>query len=123
MSEVQRLLIQEGDETYEIYVEADTSTSLPELGTGGKRPGEKGGTKDLVDIEKAQKAIRGYALFVIGAFKNFAAVEVQEINIKFGLKFTGTAGIPLITQGSAEKNVEIEVKCKFPDRKNNSSTS
>ncbi|RAM48000.1 MAG: hypothetical protein C6Y22_30335 [Hapalosiphonaceae cyanobacterium JJU2] len=122
MSEIQRLLIQEGDDIYEVYVEAET-TSLPEPSTGNRRPGEKGGVKDLVDLDKARNVIRGYALFVLGAFKNFAAAEIEEVNIKFGVKFTGTAGIPMITQGSAEKNVEIEVKCKFPKKNQNSSTS
>lgn len=121
MPEIQRLLIQEGDETYEVYVEAET-TSLPEPGTDDDRPGAKG-AKDLVDLEKARKVIRGQALFVIGAFKNFAAAEIEEVNIKFGLKFTGTGGIPYIAQGSAEKTVEISVKCKFPKTPNNSSSS
>jgi hypothetical protein len=125
MPEVQRLLIQEGNETYEVYVEAETTTSLPEPGSDGKRPGEKGivDVKNLVDLEKARKVIRGYTLYVLGAFKNFGAAEIQEVNIKFGFKFSGTAGIPYITQGSAENNMEIEVKCKFPDTQNSSSSS
>jgi hypothetical protein len=122
MPEIQRLLIQEGDETYEVYVEAETGTSLPEPGTDDDRPGAKG-VKDVVDMEKARKAIRGYTLFVLGAFKNFAAAEIEEVNVKFGLKFSGTGGIPFIAQGSAEKTVEIEVKCKFPKTQNTSSSS
>lgn len=81
-----------------------------------ERPGQKGGLKDVVDLGKARQVIRGYTLYVLGAFKNFAGAEIEEVNIKFGVKFTGTAGIPMITQGSAEKNVEIEVKCKFPKK-------
>ncbi|MBX9256379.1 hypothetical protein H1Q63_21055 [Desmonostoc muscorum CCALA 125] len=122
MPEIQRLLIQEGDETYEVYVEAET-TNLPEQRNTGKRPGEKGGVKDIVDLDKARQVIRGYTLYVLGAFKNFAGAEIEELNIKFGLKFTGTAGIPMITQGSAEQNVEIEVKCKFPKKNQNSTSS
>ncbi len=124
MPEVQRLLIKEGDKTYEVYVEAETTTSLPEPGSDGEREGKKGiDVKNLVDLEKAREVIRGYTLYVLGAFKNFGAAEIQEVNIKFGFKFSGTAGIPYITQGSAENNMEIEVKCKFPDTKNSSSSS
>ncbi len=124
MPEVQRLLIKEGDKTYEVYVEAETTTSLPEPGSDGEREGKKGiDVKNLVDLEKAREVIRGYTLYVLGAFKNFGAAEIQEVNIKFGFKFSGTAGIPYITQGSAENNMEIEVKCKFPDTQNSSSSS
>ena len=42
MSEVQRLVIQEGKEFYEVYVETQATPSLPELKEdGGERPGAK----------------------------------------------------------------------------------
>ncbi|MEH2359930.1 CU044_2847 family protein [Nostoc sp.] len=122
MPEIQRLLIQEGNETYEVYVEAET-TNLPEPGNSDQRPGQKGGVKDIVDLDKARQVIRGYTLYVLGAFKNFAGAEIEELNIKFGIKFTGTSGIPMIAQGSAEQNVEISVRCKFPNSNQNSSSS
>jgi hypothetical protein len=124
MPEVQRLLIQDGNETYEIYVEADITANLPESSDDDDRPGAKDFRKDVqVNMEKARQVIRGYTLYVLSAFKNFGAAEIEEVNLKFGLKFSGTAGIPYITKGSAENNVEIEVKCKFPKTQNNSSSN
>lgn len=72
---------------------------------------------------KPAYVIRGYTLYILNAFKNFGVAEIEEVNLKFGLKFSGTAGIPYITKGSAENNVEIEVKCKFPKTENTSSSS
>jgi Trypsin-co-occurring domain 1 len=119
MSEVQRLLIQDGDETYEILVEVEaTDSNIPVTRRDEtNRPGEKGGIQNLVDMEKARQTIRGYTLFVLSSFRNLMEVEIDEVNVKFGLKFSGSLGIPMITQASAEKNLEIEVKCKFPKKK------
>jgi Trypsin-co-occurring domain 1 len=36
--------------------------------------------------------------------------------MKFGLKIGGKTGTPILTEGSAEANFEISVKCKFPDK-------
>ena len=56
----------------------------------------------------------------IQIFKNFTASEIEEITLKFGLKFSGQSGIPYIAQGSAETSLEVEVKCKLPDKKQSS---
>lgn len=67
-------------------------------------------------LDQAREMIRGYTKYAISAFRNFAAAEVQELTLKFGIKLGGKAGIPYITEGSAESNLEIEVKCKFPEK-------
>ncbi|MCC5665905.1 hypothetical protein LC653_18755 [Nostoc sp. CHAB 5784] len=41
---------------------------------------------------------------------------MEEVRLKFGIKLRGKAGIPYITECSAESNLEIEVKCKFPEK-------
>ncbi len=46
--------------------------------------------------------------------KNLAGAEVEEINLKFGMKIGGKAGLPIFTEGTAESNFEVSVKCKFP---------
>ena len=126
MSELQRLLIQEGNQTYEIYVEAKESSPLPPpppttISPG--RPGEKGAADATVaKMQQARQMIRGYAMYAISAFKDFGAAEIGEITLKFGIKMGGKAGIPYITEGSAESNLEIEVKCKFPSSDRNSNT-
>ena len=52
----------------------------------------------------------------LNSFKNFAAAEVSEITLKFGIKLGGEAGIPYVTKGTAESNIEIEIEiqCKYP---------
>ena len=118
MSELQRLLIQEGDQTYEIFVETKESPPPPpppsSVPSSGK-PGEKGAADAaVVKMQQARQMIRGYAMYALSAFKDFGAAEIEEVTLKFGLKIGGKAGIPYITEGSAESNLEIEVKCKFP---------
>ncbi len=66
-----------------------------------------------VQLDRARAMIRDYTEYAIGAFKDFAAAEVEEVTLKFGLKLGGKMGIPYITEGSAESNLEISVKCKF----------
>ena len=65
-------------------------------------------------LDQAQQMIRDCAEYTLNSFKNFAAAEVDEITLKFGLKLGGEAGIPYITKGTAESNIEISIKCKFP---------
>ena len=66
-------------------------------------------------LDQAQQIIRDCAEYTLNSFKNFAAAEVNEITLKFGIKLGGEAGIPYITKGKAESNIDIEVKCKFPN--------
>lgn len=61
MPEVQRLLIKEGNETYEIYVEADLTANLPESSSSDKssdeddRPGAQDFGQDVqATMEKAR---------------------------------------------------------------------
>lgn len=42
------------------------------------------------------------AMQAVSAFRNFGVADVQEVNLKFGVKLGGKAGIPYITEGSAE---------------------
>jgi Trypsin-co-occurring domain 1 len=65
-------------------------------------------------LHNIQGTIRAYTWYVIGAFKDMAGLEVEEVNLKFGIKIGGKAGIPIFTEGTAESNFEVEVKCKFP---------
>ncbi|MDJ0508698.1 MAG: CU044_2847 family protein [Crocosphaera sp.] len=65
-------------------------------------------------LDQAQQMIRECAEYTLNSFKKFAAAEVDEITLKFGLKLGVEAGIPYITKGTAESNIEISIKCKFP---------
>ena len=70
----------------------------------------------IARLQDVHKTIRLYTRYAIGAFKNIGDIEVEEVKLKFGLKISGEAGIPILTKASAESNFEIEVKCKFPPK-------
>ncbi|MGE5655485.1 MAG: CU044_2847 family protein [Actinomycetota bacterium] len=121
MSEVQRLLIEAEGDTYEIYVESKETPSLPEVFSHQETEDEEQSysfqPEDVVvKMQEARRMIRGYALYTVSAFKDFGLAKVEQVTLKFGMKMGGKAGIPYITEGSADCNVEIEVKCTFPDK-------
>ena len=70
----------------------------------------------IARLQDVHETIRLYTRYAIGAFKNIGDIEVEEVKLKFGLKISGEAGIPILTKASAESNFEIEVKCKFPPK-------
>lgn len=119
MSEVQRLLIEEDGQNYEIYVESKSSPMMsPSVASDDYDPNQSMGFREdaVVKMQQARQMIRGYAMYALSAFKDFGAAEIEEVTLKFGIKMGGSAGIPYITEGKAESNLEIEVKCKFPDK-------
>ena len=119
-SQTQKVIIQDGDEQLEIGIftqnPVDFQPSDIPLNTGDD---DEYSSKDVTDVVKTSmqevhKYIRFYTKYAIGAFKNFAGADIEEINLKFGLKIGGKTGVPMLTEGSGEANFEIEVKCKFP---------
>ena len=67
-------------------------------------------------MREARQTVRGYVVCALSAFKDFKFTDVEEVTLKFGMKVGGKAGIPYITEGTAESNLEIQVKCKFPSK-------
>ena len=121
-AEVQRLLLEEDGETYEIYVESKSQPDIPTPQKPPSGPDSYNFTKSAgVKMQQARKMIRGYTAYALSAFKDFSAAEVEEVTLKFGMKLGGKAGIPYITEGTAESNLAIEVKCKFPPQQQSSS--
>ena len=121
MADIQPVLLQDEDgTTYTIYVESTAPIILPpDLPSPGEIDEDEresmGITEDTVaKLKEIHGTIRAYAWYAIGAFKNFGDAEVEELNLKFGLKIGGKTGVPIVTEGSAEANFEISVKCKFP---------
>jgi hypothetical protein len=115
MSELTRLKIENNNgEIIEIYVESPPLPPIPAPVNTGERPGAKGATEEvLLKMAEVQSQIQAYANFAIGAFQHLGGAEVEEMSIKFGIKFGGKTGI-IFTEGSAEGSMEISVKCKFP---------
>jgi len=111
MSDVQQLVIKdENGEEFSIYIAPKESLNEPD---------EEEGFRDnlpTVDLKKVHDTIRGYTTYAIGAFRNLSIAEVDKLTLKFSLKIGGKAGIPMLTEGSAESNFEIQVECKFPPK-------
>ncbi|MEH2408608.1 CU044_2847 family protein [Nostoc sp.] len=125
MSNIKRLVFEEDGEIYTILFESKETPTVPEVVTPEvDEDKESYGWREeaFVKIDEVHHQIRAYTKYAIGAFKNLGTAEVEEITLKFGLKIGGKTGIPYLTEGSAESNFEIEVKCKFPEKKQNSST-
>jgi Trypsin-co-occurring domain 1 len=124
MSNIERLVFEEDGEIYTILFESKDTPKIPEIITPEVEDDREsyGFREDaVVKIQEVHNQIRAYTKYAIGAFKNLGAAEVEEVTLKFGLKIGGNTGIPLLTQGSAESNFEIEVKCKFPNIQQNPS--
>ncbi|WP_427162726.1 CU044_2847 family protein [Aliinostoc sp. HNIBRCY26] len=125
MSNIERLVFEEDGELYTILFESKETPDNPEITPPTVEDDrESYGFREeaVIKIQEVHNQIRAYTKYAIGAFKNLGAAEVEEVTLKFGLKIGGKTGIPLLTEGSAESNFEIEVKCKFPNNQQNSST-
>ncbi|MEH1813764.1 MAG: CU044_2847 family protein [Nostoc sp.] len=117
MSEVQQLFFQaDGEiEQIEINVTATEITSeIDEEDDGIEYKDVR--TDAIARMQQARQMIRSYTIYALSAFKDFNTAEIEEVSLKFGIKLGGKAGIPYITEGSAESNLEIQVKCKFPEK-------
>jgi Trypsin-co-occurring domain 1 len=117
MSEVQRLFFEADGEIDQIEINLSATETTPEIDEEDDGIEYKDVRTDAIArMQQARQMIRGYTMYALSAFKDFNTAEVEEVTLKFGIKMGGKAGIPYITEGSAESNLEIEVKCKFPDK-------
>ncbi|WP_017660034.1 CU044_2847 family protein [Baaleninema simplex] len=119
-------LVYEDEETgerYEIYIESkdaepiDLDAIADEEDEDEDRPSRGGASasQEARDrMVKATEMMRGYAKFAVNSFRNFASANVSEVTIEFGLKFAGKAGVPLVTEGSAETTMKVQVKFQYP---------
>ncbi len=110
-----------------IYIEATEDVETPDVGepmySGDTlRGGEealvsKGGVTQAIQKFKAiEGAIRSYTTYTLNAFKEMAVANVDKVTLEFGIKVGGKAGIPFVTQGTAESNLKITVECSFPEQ-------
>jgi hypothetical protein len=67
-------------------------------------------------LQTIHQTIRGYTWYALGAFKNLAGAEVEDIKLSFGLKIDVDTGIPMLASGSIAGDFKIEVSCKFPNK-------
>ncbi len=117
MSTIRPVQLEDADgTTYTVYIESTEPANLPD--TGPTRSGDRESyglnEKFRAELKDIHGTIRAYTWYVIGAFKNLSGVQVEEMTLKFGMKIGGRAGLPIFTEGTAESNFEVSVKCKFP---------
>lgn len=119
MSQIHPVLLEDADgTTYTVLIESSGNNALADsYTTTDESDRETYGFSDEIksQLVTMHGTIRAYSWQVIGAFRSLPrGVEVEEINLKFGLKIGGKAGLPIFTEGTAESNFEVSVKCKFP---------
>lgn len=110
MADIERLVVKDGGEEFEIYIESTEATEVPD-----DEPGYRDNLP-TVDLQKVHSTIRGYARYAIGAFVNFGLAEIEEMSLEFNLKISGKAGLPVLAETSTEGSFKIQVKCKFPGK-------
>lgn len=115
MSEVQEFLLEDEDgNPIKIFIESKSSPEVVER-TLTQRPGGMGVIEDTTTrLQDTRSMIRAYTRYALSAFQDLKGVEIETLNLKFGLKLGARGGIPYITEGQAESNLEISVTCKFP---------
>jgi Trypsin-co-occurring domain 1 len=121
MSEIQPIRIQEEDGTVsEIYIQhQDATSSITPRSAAPTDDVERYGLGQdtLVKMQDIHQQIQVYTRYALGAFKNLAIAEVEEVTLKFNLKISAEGGVPMIASGKTESDFSIEVKCKFPKDK------
>ncbi len=117
----QRLILEDGDTTYNVFVESTSlvTTNDEYIAKGGNPRGTFQPTVPpelRVKLSEVHQTIQGYTQYAIGAFKNLAIADVEEITLKFNLKISAEGGLPMIASAKTESDFAIEVKCKFPKK-------
>ena len=113
-----------------IYLEAKEDVEIPSTATPTSEEEEELTRKNLgkggKGLSKAQMqhnfkvvegTIRAYTHYTLNAFRQVANANIKKVTLEFGMKVGGKAGIPYITEGTAESNLKITVECEFPDNK------
>ncbi|MEH2128912.1 CU044_2847 family protein [Nostoc sp.] len=117
MSEVQQLFFQADGEIEQIEINVTATEITQEIEEDDDGIEYKDVRTDAIArMQQARQMIRSYTIYALSAFKDFNTADIEEVSLKFGIKLGGKAGIPYITEGSAESNLEIQVKCKFPEK-------
>ena len=81
------------------------------------RGGGKGIKEDIArNFQLIENTIKAYTQYTLNAFKKVANANIDKVTLEFGIKLGGKAGIPYVTEGSAESNLKVTVECSFPER-------
>ena len=117
------------DDSTIIYIEASEDVDVPsplsnELGLTTYRDSDTSTNAKKIreNFDRLKSTLTHYTLSTIDAFKkanNTDIANIDKVTLKFGIKLAGEAGIPYITKGTAESNLEITVECSFPKKEQN----
>ncbi|PZO47486.1 MAG: hypothetical protein DCF15_18970 [Phormidesmis priestleyi] len=122
MTDVDRLVFEdEHGNDYTLFIEAAESLALPDTPTANDDDEyERMGINEVkVQLSEVHAKLQNYARYAIGAFQNVPFADVEEITLKFGVKVSGSTGIPILTHGSVEGDFHIEIKCKPKKKEQN----
>lgn len=115
MTDVDRLVFEdEQGNDYTLFMETAAPLDLPDSPAGDDDDEyERMGISEVkVQLSEVHDKLQNYARYAIGAFQNVPFADVEEITLKFGVKISGSTGIPILTHGSVEGDFHIEIKCK-----------
>jgi hypothetical protein len=112
------------DDNTIIYIESNELAEVPVTTSSEKKLRTYGGTSENTEkiranFDRLKSTLTHYTLSTIDAFKkanNTDIANIDKVTLKFGIKIAGEAGIPYITKGTAESNLEITVECSFPKK-------
>ena len=88
-----------------------TRGSLGKRGKGSSRSPQEQIRQSFDAIEGT---IRTYTSHTLNAFRKVGSANIDKVTLEFGIKVGGKAGIPYVTEGSADSHLKIVVECSFP---------
>ncbi len=97
-----------------------SSSETQELTRDDLQKGAKSLNKAQISqgFKGVERTIRAYTHYTLNAFRQVANANINKVTLEFGMKVGGKAGIPYITEGTAESNLKITVECSFPSNQN-----
>ena len=95
--------------------ETEGELTREQIGKEGKGLGSSQ-TQIVQNFQAIEGTIRAYTNYTLNAFRNIASANINKVTLEFGIKVGGKAGIPYVTEGSAESNLKITVECSFPEQ-------
>ncbi|MGB3293760.1 MAG: CU044_2847 family protein [Phormidesmis sp.] len=109
-----------------IYIQANDSVEAPVVevpieggGRMPKGPTRGGGVALEQSVESLQSTIKHYTRHILSAFEGgpvtpMGGGSIEKVTLEFGVTVAGQAGIPYITEASAEGSLKVTVECAWP---------
>ena len=100
--------------------EKEAERELTRGDLGREEKGRRGQTRSAQEhIRHSFEAIEGtistYTNHTLNAFRKVGSGNIDKVTLEFGIKVGGKAGIPYVTEGSADSHLKIIVECSFPN--------